>query len=105
VSLTTILDLLYGTNDTLLNSNIPFTTDTRPRLCTLIPTTELNDHIAGAGFGLCCSTAMYKCMCGPKTNGMFDMLTEINSISDVRYGLLIILALSSLSVYGLIIAG
>jgi hypothetical protein len=35
----------------------------------------------------------------------FDTLTEINAISDVRYGLLVILALSSLSVYGLIIAG
>jgi NADH-quinone oxidoreductase subunit H len=35
----------------------------------------------------------------------FDLVTEINAISDVRYGLLVILALSSLSVYGLIIAG
>lgn len=36
---------------------------------------------------------------------LFDLLVESNSISDVRYGLLVILALSSLTVYGLIIAG
>ena len=35
----------------------------------------------------------------------FDLLTEINGVADVRYGLLLILALSSLTVYGLIIAG
>lgn len=35
----------------------------------------------------------------------FDFLAESNMISDVRYGLLVILALSSLTVYGLIIAG
>lgn len=35
----------------------------------------------------------------------FDFLVESNMISDVRYGLLVILALSSLTVYGLIIAG
>lgn len=40
-----------------------------------------------------------------KSTLSFDLLTEINAISDVRYGLLVILALSSLSVYGLIIAG
>lgn len=40
-----------------------------------------------------------------KIGEIFNMLTEINAISDVRYGLLVILALSSLSVYGLIIAG
>lgn len=42
---------------------------------------------------------------GKKIGEIFNMLTEINAISDVRYGLLVILALSSLSVYGLIIAG
>jgi NADH:ubiquinone oxidoreductase subunit H len=40
-----------------------------------------------------------------KESSLFDMLVEGNDISDVRYGLLVILALSSLSVYGLIIAG
>ena len=35
----------------------------------------------------------------------FRLLLEGNNISDVRYGLLVILALSSLTVYGLIIAG
>lgn len=35
----------------------------------------------------------------------FNLLTEVNDISDLRYGLLMILALSSLTVYGLIIAG
>lgn len=35
----------------------------------------------------------------------FSLLTEVDSISDVRYGLLVILAISSLSVYGLIVAG
>lgn len=38
-------------------------------------------------------------------NNSFELLTEINYISDVRYGVLVILALSSLTVYGLIIAG
>ena len=32
-------------------------------------------------------------------------MLETNDISDVRYGLLVILALSSLTVYGIIIAG
>jgi len=36
---------------------------------------------------------------------VFASLTEANDIADVRYGLLVVLALSSLSVYGLIIAG
>lgn len=35
----------------------------------------------------------------------FQMFIEINQISDIRYGLLMILAISSLSVYALIIAG
>lgn len=35
----------------------------------------------------------------------FNFLVESNDVSDVRYGLLVILALSSLSVYGLILAG
>lgn len=35
----------------------------------------------------------------------FNQLIEINSVGDVRYGLLLILALSSLTVYGLIISG
>lgn len=35
----------------------------------------------------------------------FNFLIEANEISDVRYGLLVVLALSSLTVYGLIIAG
>lgn len=35
----------------------------------------------------------------------FKYLTEANSVADVRYGLLLILALSSLTVYGLIISG
>jgi NADH-quinone oxidoreductase subunit H len=39
-----------------------------------------------------------------KTNN-FSLLTELNQISDVRYGVLVTLALSSLTVYGLIIAG
>jgi len=37
--------------------------------------------------------------------GNFNILIEANDISDVRYGLLVVLALSSLTVYGLIIAG
>jgi len=48
----------------------------------------------------------------PKSDGgdvdkknTFDLLVESNYISDVRYGVLVILALSSLTVYGLIIAG
>lgn len=36
---------------------------------------------------------------------MFKYLTEVNDIGDVRYGLLVILAVSSLTVYGLIISG
>jgi len=36
---------------------------------------------------------------------MYDILVEANDIADVRYGLLVTLALSSLTVYGLIIAG
>jgi NADH:ubiquinone oxidoreductase subunit H len=32
-------------------------------------------------------------------------MVEANDVSNVRYGLLVILALSSLTVYGLIIAG
>jgi NADH:ubiquinone oxidoreductase subunit H len=43
--------------------------------------------------------------CAERESSMFSMLVEINKVSDVRYGLLVILALSSLSVYGLIIAG
>lgn len=39
------------------------------------------------------------------TASVFYLLTEVDSISDVRYGLLVILAISSLSVYGLIVAG
>jgi NADH:ubiquinone oxidoreductase subunit H len=35
----------------------------------------------------------------------YTMSVEANDISNVRYGLLVILALSSLTVYGLIIAG
>ena len=35
----------------------------------------------------------------------FDELTESSRIADVHYGVLVILALSSLTVYGLIIAG
>jgi NADH-quinone oxidoreductase subunit H len=35
----------------------------------------------------------------------FDVLVELNQIADVRYGLLVTLALSSLTVYGLVIAG
>lgn len=34
-----------------------------------------------------------------------DCWAAVNSVSDVRYGLLVILAISSLSVYGLIVAG
>jgi NADH-quinone oxidoreductase subunit H len=41
----------------------------------------------------------------PRLNTAFELLTEFNNISDTRYGLLVILALSSLSVYSLIIAG
>lgn len=40
-----------------------------------------------------------------KKSNAFDLLVETNNISDVRYGLLVILALSSLTVYGIIIAG
>jgi len=36
---------------------------------------------------------------------IFDILTESDAISNVSYGVLVILALSSLTVYGLIIAG
>ena len=42
---------------------------------------------------------------GDQTSAIFNLLTEVDSISDVRYGLLVILAISSLSVYGLIVAG
>lgn len=35
----------------------------------------------------------------------YSLITELNDISNVSYGLLFILALSSLTVYGLIIAG
>ena len=43
----------------------------------------------------------------PETAVMWfaDCWTAVNSVSDVRYGLLVILAISSLSVYGLIVAG
>jgi len=40
-----------------------------------------------------------------KTGAIFNVMLETNDISDVRYGLLVILALSSLTVYGIIIAG
>jgi NADH:ubiquinone oxidoreductase subunit H len=33
------------------------------------------------------------------------LISEINDITDVNYGVLVILALSSLSVYGIIISG
>lgn len=36
---------------------------------------------------------------------VFDILVESNAISNVQYGVLILLAISSLSVYGIIIAG
>jgi NADH-quinone oxidoreductase subunit H len=36
---------------------------------------------------------------------LFNTYTEANAISDVNYGVLVVLALSSLTVYGLIIAG
>jgi NADH:ubiquinone oxidoreductase subunit H len=36
---------------------------------------------------------------------VFTNMVELNDISDVNYGVLVILALSSLTVYGLIIAG
>lgn len=39
------------------------------------------------------------------TGASFNLLVEANDISDVRYGLLVVLALSSLTVYGLILAG
>jgi NADH:ubiquinone oxidoreductase subunit H len=55
-----------------------------------------------AGVGATTSTYIGK---NKKSSEIFGMLTEINAVSDVRYGLLVILALSSLSVYGLIIAG
>lgn len=35
----------------------------------------------------------------------FKYRIEANSVADVRYGILLILALSSLTVYGLIISG
>lgn len=42
-------------------------------------------------------------------SSMFPMLhvniTELDPVSDAHYGLLVILAFSSLTVYGLIIAG
>jgi NADH-quinone oxidoreductase subunit H len=41
----------------------------------------------------------------PQESAMFNLMLETNDISDVRYGLLVILALSSLTVYGIIIAG
>jgi NADH-quinone oxidoreductase subunit H len=41
----------------------------------------------------------------PQEAAMFNLMLETNDISDVRYGLLVILALSSLTVYGIIIAG
>jgi hypothetical protein len=34
-----------------------------------------------------------------------DVISEVNDISDIHYSLLLVLALSSLTVYGLIIAG
>jgi NADH-quinone oxidoreductase subunit H len=42
---------------------------------------------------------------GNTATASFNFLVEANEISDVRYGLLVVLALSSLTVYGLIIAG
>lgn len=39
------------------------------------------------------------------SNTTLNFLIELNNISDVRYGVLVILALSSLTVYGIIIAG
>ena len=49
---------------------------------------------------LCSSEPKY-----PQENEVFNILLEINHMSDIRYSLLIILAISSLSVYALIIAG
>lgn len=51
-------------------------------------------------------------ICGNlKNNGWFsatsafDFITELNDISDIHYSLLLLLAISSLTVYGLILAG
>jgi NADH-quinone oxidoreductase subunit H len=41
----------------------------------------------------------------PAPHNSLNFLVELNDISDVRYGILVILALSSLTVYGIIIAG
>jgi NADH:ubiquinone oxidoreductase subunit H len=43
--------------------------------------------------------------CRGLTYDTFNLLIENNQISDLKYSLLLILALSSLSVYGIILAG
>lgn len=48
---------------------------------------------------------MFSAVTAENNAGSFNFLVEANEISDVRYGLLVVLSLSSLTVYGLIIAG
>jgi NADH-quinone oxidoreductase subunit H len=62
----------------------------------------LLDHSASASEA---AVAKYLQSANEKANGVFQLTVEPNEISDVRYGLLITLALSSLTVYGIIIAG
>lgn len=69
----------------------------------------VNSSLTSFGLGLVCAAKANRrvpAMCfAAATPAEFFNVLELNDISDVNYGVLAILALSSLSVYGLIIAG
>ena len=62
----------------------------------------LSDHSAVASNGAVADHLRHYSV---KIGASLDLLLETNDIADVRYGLLVLLALSSLTVYGIIIAG
>lgn len=69
---------------------------------------DYSEHMASndvikAVFANAVSTDLFQNVAFGKLN--YNAVAEANDISNVRYGLLVILALSSLTVYGLIIAG
>lgn len=75
----------------------------------LLSSLQLDNSFAVLGLGLIYSAganhrATTLCAAAATPAEFFNAL-ELNDISDVNYGVLAILALSSLSVYGLIIAG
>lgn len=88
-----------------LNSRQVFSEGTTP----LLPTLSVDNNLAGLSLGLLgAAGARFRVAAlrsAPVTPAAFFNALELNDISDVNYGVLAILALSSLSVYGLIIAG